>query len=90
MERTLLHEMGHAWADATLTNAQRDALLELRSLEAWNTGDWEERGFEHAAEILMWGLSEEPFNMGAIPDADADSLAEAYRLLTGSDPLHLP
>jgi hypothetical protein len=52
--------------------------------------NWEERGFEHAAEILMWGLSEEPFNMGAIPDADADSLAEAYRLLTGSDPLYLP
>ena len=88
MERTLLHELGHAWADATLTDDERAAFLDLRGLDAWNTGDWEERGFEHAAEILMWGLAAEPFKVGAIADTDTDTLTHAYRLLTGADPLH--
>ena len=88
IERALLHELGHAWADATLTAEQEAAFLELRNLEAWDGVEWDRQGFEHAAEILMWGLSEEAFALTSIADTDAESLTEAFSLLTGRDPLH--
>jgi hypothetical protein len=88
IERALLHELGHAWADAKLTAAQEAAFLELRGLEEWDGVEWDRQGFEHAAEILMWGLSEEAFPLTSIADTDAESLAEAFHLLTGLDPLN--
>lgn len=87
IERALLHELGHAWADATLTADQQAAFLELRDLEAWDGVEWERRGFEHAAEILMWGLSEQAFPLTSIADTDPEALTEAFWLLTGIGPL---
>ena len=83
-----LHEIGHAWDHGTLDEATRQEFLELRGLTAWREGNWHDRGAEHAAEILVWGLIDRPVVPGRIPDNSCDELLTAYRTLTGSDPLH--
>jgi hypothetical protein len=90
IERALLHELGHAWADATLDGERRAAFLDLRDLNVWHGGQWEQQGFEHAAEILMWGLGEETFPLTSIADTDTETLTEAFRMLTGFDPVSAP
>jgi hypothetical protein len=90
--RTLLHEMAHAWVDAHVSADLEARFLRLRQLETWNDHavDWEERGTEHAAEIISWALdgqgtgTERP----SIPRNDPEELAAGYELLTG-DPLPL-
>jgi hypothetical protein len=85
--RTLLHEMAHAWVDANVSADLEARFLRLRQLETWNDHavDWEERGTEHAAEIISWALNgqgtgtERP----SIPRNDPEQLATAYALLTG-------
>lgn len=58
---TMLHELAHAWADATLTDADRAAFVAHRGLRTWGEHHhpWAERATEHAAEIVAWALSEE-------------------------------
>jgi hypothetical protein len=48
---------------------------------------WEERGFEHAAEVLAWGLMDEDLFLTSIGETDIRQLAEAFELLTGRTPL---
>jgi hypothetical protein len=45
----------------------------------------EERGSEHATEILAWALAGQGTgtDLPSIPDNDPRQLAEAYELLTG-------
>ena len=95
IRRSLLHELVHAWDYGTdaLTDDVRNDLLRLRNLQAWEGADleWEHRGAEHAAEIVAWGLMEARIQIpSSVWDAGSngtEELAEAYRLLTGSDPL---
>jgi len=83
--RNLLHEMGHVWVDQNVSAAVRERFLELRGLQTWNasTDPWNERGYEHAAETMAWGLGTRILT-AQIPDNDPGSLAEAYELLTGT------
>jgi hypothetical protein len=85
--RTLLHEMAHAWADANVSADLEARFLRLRQLETWNDHgvDWEERGTEHAAEIISWALDGQGTGTQrpSIPRNDPDQLAEAYELLIG-------
>jgi hypothetical protein len=85
--RTVLHEMAHAWVDAHVSAGLEERFLRLRQLETWNDHDagWEERGSEHAAEIIEWALAGQGggTELPSIPDNDPQQLAEAYRLLTG-------
>ena len=85
--RTVLHEMAHAWIDAHVSAGLEERFLRLRQLETWNDHDagWEERGSEHAAEILEWALAGQGTgtDLPSIPDNDPRRLAEAYQLLTG-------
>lgn len=55
--RILVHEMAHAYLERTLSERQRTDFLELRGLREWGTGPWESRGAEHAAELLVWELT---------------------------------
>jgi len=88
LRRVLLHELGHAWVAANVTEAERGGFLELRDLEAWNgKAAWNEKGTEHAAEIVAWALDEESHLPGRFADHDFDSVTEAFRFLTGADPL---
>ena len=55
---TLLHEMGHAWIDQNVAQTVRERFTEMRGLRAWNqsTVPWDDRAYEHGAEIIAWGL----------------------------------
>jgi hypothetical protein len=91
--RTLLHEMAHGWVDATVSADLEARFLRLRQLETWNDHavDWEERGTEHAAEIISWALDGQGIGTErpSIPRNDPEQLAAAYELLTGH-PLPAP
>jgi hypothetical protein len=88
LRRVLLHELGHAWVAANLTEAERSAFIELRGLEAWNgTAPWNEKGTEQAAEVIAWALDEDSHLPGRFADHDVDSVTAAFRFLTGTDPL---
>jgi hypothetical protein len=89
-EFTLMHELAHAWAEHTLTEAQRRAFLEERGLQSWRDGvPWEERGTEHAAQIVAWGLGDRPIRLMKTPDSGFDRLASGFSLLTGHLPLFM-
>ena len=82
---TLLHEMGHAWIKENVTDSVRERFLEMRNLRAWNetTVPWDDRGFEHGAEIIAWGLGNR-YIAPSIPDRDPVGLAAGFELLTGT------
>jgi hypothetical protein len=85
----LLHELAHAWASRSLGDEQRRAYLALRELDTWNDQrrPWGERGTEDAAEVLRWGLDEECHLPGRLLHHDVEGLTEAFRWLTGREPL---
>jgi hypothetical protein len=86
-QRTVLHEMAHAWIDAHVTADLEERFLRLRQLERWNEhGDeWEQRGTEHAAEIVEWALLRDraDADLPSIPDNEPWRIAAGYELLTG-------
>ncbi|MDJ0496249.1 MAG: hypothetical protein QNJ89_00365 [Acidimicrobiia bacterium] len=85
-QRTLLHEMAHAWIDQNVSGENVEAFTELRGLETWSSRDvnWEERATEHAAEILMWGIQGGEYNVDfRIDGTSCTELAAGYELLTG-------
>jgi len=86
---TTLHELAHAWADAQLSTAQKAAFLELRGLDVWYDArvPRHERGAEHAAEIVSWGLMDEMIPIIRIYDAEPARLFEAFSLLVHRSPL---
>jgi hypothetical protein len=57
---TMVHELAHSWVETTLNTAERNAFLEQRGLDTWAGGtEWDERGAEHAAEIITWAAMDE-------------------------------
>jgi hypothetical protein len=87
--RTLVHELGHAWVAATLTDAEREAFLQGRGLESWNSREvpWVERAFEQAAELITWGVGARETRI-LLPDhGDPEALGAAFELLTGVPPV---
>lgn len=89
--RTLmLHELAHAWAHHTLTAEDRAAFVQLRGAESWRDQDdpWLERGSEHAAEVLAWGLMDVPVDLSHFEQSDERSLVVAFTMLTGVSPIN--
>lgn len=87
----LLHELAHIWEAHQVSDAQRQAFGPLRNgVSTWASRDfeWDERGIEHAANVIAWGLLEIPYPISRTYPNDPESLIDAYRLLTSSDPLH--
>lgn len=87
-EWLVLHEIAHAWDHHTLAEEPRAAFLTIRGLSSWRDGDWDERGAEHAAEIIVWGLMDRPVRPGRIYNNSCDELLAGYMALTGVAPLH--
>jgi hypothetical protein len=87
-KRTILHELAHAWAHENLSEDSIQAFLRFRALDTWNdpSTPWEEKGFEHAAEIMAWALLDEDAGLHSIPDTNPAVLAAAYELLTSLPP----
>lgn len=84
----VVHELAHAWEKHNSTPEARAAFLELRGLTEWRSGDWHDRGAEHAASIIAWGLIDRPTIPGHIDFDGCDDLIESYRTIVGADPLH--
>ncbi len=86
---TTLHELAHAWAESQLSMSKRAAFLELRKLDVWYDSRLppHERGAEHAAEVMSWGLMDEMIPIIRIYDAAPAELSEAFDLLVDRPPL---
>lgn len=88
----MLHELAHAWMWQNLTEPVQRQFLARMDLPTWDdtTLPWEQRGTEHAATVIAWGLADEPLQNHLLASRSCADLAEAFRLLTGADPLQPP
>ena len=89
---TMVHELAHAWIETVFDDDDRSAFLELRGLERWTGGRrWDERGAEHAAEIITWGLMDEDLTVRWLEHHADGSTSYSWRLfkLPDSDPARL-
>ena len=89
--RTLLHELTHAWAFHFMTPEHQQAFRKIRGWKYWLNYDeaaWEDNGAEQAAEIMVWGLSDQAVAVVRIDQRSCDELHAAYVALTGLEPLH--
>ena len=89
-ELLIIHELAHAWDHHSLDDRRRTDFLALRGLDAWRSpqDSWNQRGAEHQAEILVWGLIDRPYRPGYLEQNDCADLLAGYRVLTGDEPLH--
>ncbi len=85
----VLHELAHLWAENRLDDVTRTEFLAVRRLDSWIDSDSprHEWGAEHAAEVLSWGLMDEPVRIIRIYDASPEALTAAFEVLTGRTPL---
>ncbi len=87
----ILHETAHAWAARDLTPERKSDFQELRGWTYWRdyeAAPWHENGTEQAAEIMVWGLIDEPLGMARIYQTTCADLEAGYRTLTGTAPLN--
>ena len=87
----LLHELAHVWEVRNFPASQHGAFNAMRTrVESWASLDvpWSHQGREHAANVIAWGLLEEPFPIARTLPNDPRSLLDAYHFLTGRHPLH--
>lgn len=87
----LLHELSHVWEALTLSAGKHEPFMAMRSdVTSWAGLDveWVQRGREHAANVIAWGLLENPYPISRTYPNDSDSLRAAFQFLTGTDPLH--
>lgn len=90
-EMMLLHELAHVWEAQNVDEDLHEPFMAMRDgVKSWAGLDvaWEERGREHAANVIAWGLLEKPHPISRTYPNDPDSLTAAFRLLTGTEPLH--
>jgi hypothetical protein len=82
-DRTILHELAHAWEAHVINDTTRNTFLELHALDTWWGPEilWKERGGEQAAETIAKGLRDRPYP--AIHLDAIDLLETGYQLLTG-------
>lgn len=90
VERLVLHELAHAWADHDLDRDHREQFRDRRGWIAWASDEagWHDLGREQAAEIIAWGLSDRPIPNVLVGRSSCVDLELGYRALTGTPPLH--
>ena len=87
VRRTMLHELGHCWADTFVNGETKVHFLESRSLECWECHtDWQHKGCEHAAEVIEWGTID-TVGLCRVPPCDCASMTSAFEILTGKPPI---
>jgi hypothetical protein len=90
-QRTLLHELGHAWSEHFLNSDHKRAFQDLRGWTSWldyKRAKWEDNGAEQAAEIIAWALSPHPIGVVKIHPNSCKDLHDGYVALTGREPLN--
>ena len=83
--RTILHELGHLWTVGHTNEATRQRFMDHLGLPAWTGVTWGLAGSEAAAEILAWGLIDEPVDV-RVPGTSCDERCTAFEILTGAPP----
>lgn len=83
-QRTLVHELAHAWEQANLDDASRQGLLETLDADGWYAPDsaWDERGAERFAETIVWGLYDQ-LRRPTLIDVPCRELHADFRTITG-------
>lgn len=85
-----IHELAHLWM-LDHVDQQTEAAFTMRvGLDDWYGSDavWRERGVEHAAATIAWGLAgTTDARYPLLPPPDCSELAARYELLTGRPPL---
>jgi hypothetical protein len=87
----LLHELAHVWASHNLPAAKHEPFMAMRAdAISWASSEvaWAQRGSEHAANVIAWGVLEDPFPISRTYPNDPDALRDAFVFLTGIEPLH--
>ena len=87
----MLHELAHGWVFHSLPASKKASFMALRAdVVSWASPDvsWAQRGNEHAANVIAWGLLDTPFPISNTYPNDPDSLRAAFGHLTGTTPLH--
>jgi hypothetical protein len=87
----LLHELAHVWEAAQVPTERHQTFMDLRDgVESWAGLDvaWDERGREHAANVIAWGLHENPHPISRTYPNDNISMIDAFTYLTDVEPLH--
>ena len=90
-EFILLHELAHVWESANFPTDNHGRFNEMRhDVESWASPDdpWKTQGREHAANVIAWGLLEDPYPISETYPNDIASMVEAFHFLTGVSPLH--
>lgn len=90
-EFILLHELAHVWEARNVAESVRQAFMTMRDgIQDWASTDviWGARGREHAANVIAWGLLEDPYPISTTYPNDVENLMEAFTFLTGVNPLH--
>lgn len=84
----MLHELAHAWMLDQTDAATRQGVLDLSGRTRWvdDAIPWADRGVEYAAQVIAWGLADEPVSLVELDRPPCDEITAAYRLLTGQDP----
>ena len=83
-QRTLIHELAHAWDQANLDDVDRQKLLPVLGADDWYAPDeaWEDRGAERFAETIVWGLYDQLRRPTLIDTPCADLHAD-FHSITG-------
>lgn len=87
---TALHELGHLWMLDHVDAEVEDAFLDRTGLATWNAPavPWRERGVEHAACTLAWGVAGvDDARYPILPAPSCAELAARYEVLTGTSPV---
>jgi hypothetical protein len=90
-EFILLHELAHVWEARHVAADKHEPFMAMRHrVESWAGTDvpWAARGREHAANVIAWGLLEDPYPISTTYPNDVASMMEAFTYLTGVKPLH--
>ncbi len=82
--QALTHELAHAYIDANVSEPLQQAYLEFNGLESWRAGAvaWEDRGTEHAAELVTWAVLDPAVQFIDFADQSCAHWAAAFTLLT--------
>jgi hypothetical protein len=87
----VLHELGHAWSKLNLTPESKAAFQAVRHYRYWQDYEratWAQNGIEQAAEIIAWGLNDQPAPKLGIDHSSCAELRTGYIALTGAEPLN--
>ena len=91
-QQMLLHELAHAWMWQNVDESSQQQFVTRMHLPAWDgTGvAWDQRGIEQAADVIAWGLTDQPVESGVTANHFCADLAQMFKLLTGAAPLRSP